>query len=390
MGRERHHPKSSRPDPRRSRIHGLARANRLRPAVVVGGGLTGLVAALRLVERGAEVILVESATRLGGQIHSTHPEGICVELGAEGFVARSEVMPRLCNELGIGDSLIDQTSTTTYAFTRGNLVELPPGEAATLLGFQVPKEELGRGIRSLRGGMGEVIDALERRLAGRASIRTGELVSAIERRDSGLHVSIEAGSEIEASAVIITAASRVASSILGRAFGAPAQALARGRMTSSASVSLLYELSSIGKKLEGSGFIVPQDEQTDGFRAASYASIKLARPVPEGTVLLRAFFRPTAQDVLDRSESAWVDLAVRHVSEALDISGAPLGSWASIWSSALPVYDDAYRAAVAAAEAVLHPASVFLAGSHYHGAGIDAAVRSAERIAASIDLPLSL
>lgn len=356
----------------------------MRPIVVVGGGLTGLVAAVRLVERGAEVTLIESARRLGGQIHTANPDGVCVELGAEGFVARSEAMPRLCHELGIGDRLIDQTTTTTYAFTGGNLVELPPGEAATLLGFQVPKEELGRGIRSLRGGMGEVVEALRARLAGRATLRLGERVSAIEHQDERVRVLSESGTAIDASAVVIAAPARVASSILDGAFGEPVAPLARGRMTSSASVSLLYELRNIGRKLEGSGFIVPQDEQRDGFRATSYASIKLARPTPEGTVLLRAFFRPKDDDLRDRSERAWTELAARKVGDALQISGPPVGSWASIWSSALPVYDEAYRASVAAAEAVLTPASIFLAGSHYHGAGIDAAVRSAERIAAAI------
>ncbi len=352
--------------------------------VVVGGGLTGLVAALRLVERGADVTVIESDPRLGGQIYTARPEGICVELGAEGFVARSEAVPRLCNDLGIGDRLIDQTTTTTYAFTRGELVELPPGEAASLLGFQVPKEELGRGIRSLRGGMGEVVDALERALAGRARIRSGERVLGVDRRAAGARVTIEMGGSIDASAVVLTVPSRAAAGIVGTAFGEPAALLDRGRTMSSASVSMLYELRQIGRKLEGSGFIVPQDEQTGGFRATSYASIKLARPVPDGTVLLRAFFRPSDDDARDRSHEAWIDLAVRHTSDALRISGPPLRSWASVWPRALPVYDDAYRAIVAGAEAVLNPAGVFLAGSHYHGAGIDAAVRSAERVAASI------
>jgi protoporphyrinogen/coproporphyrinogen III oxidase len=353
--------------------------------VVAGGGLTGLVAALRLVERGADVTVIESDGRLGGQIHSVHSDGVCVELGAEGFVARSEAMPRLCNELGIGDSLIDQTTTTSYALTRGELVELPPGEAATLLGFQVPKEELGRGIRSLRGGMGEIVEALARHLGGRASIRVGERVVSIERRDAGLRVATGAAGSIDASAVIVTVPSRVAAEIVGPGFGEPARALAQGRTMSNASVSMLYETEHLGRKLHGSGFIVPQDEQRDGFRAASYASIKLGRPVPEGTVLLRAFFRPTEDEARTRSEGEWIELAERHVCDALRISAAPIGRWASVWSNALPVYDEGYRAIVTAAEAVLTPASVFLAGSHYHGAGIDAAVRSAERIAALVE-----
>jgi oxygen-dependent protoporphyrinogen oxidase len=56
----------------------------------------------------------------------------------------------------------------------------------------------------------------------------------------------------------------------------------------------------------------------------------------------------------------------------------------SSWPNALPVFSDAHRGAVQAIEAALPAHQVLLAGSAFHGAGIDAAVRSAERAAASL------
>lgn len=354
------------------------------PVVVVGGGLAGLVAAFRLVERGVNVVLIEQGTRLGGQIHTVRPEGICVELGAEGFVARSRAVPRLCADLGIEGSLIDQTTTVTSALAGGELVELAPGEAASLLGFQVPKEELGRGIRSLQGGMGELIDRLDVALSDRATLRRGETVLAVGATSEGPRVVVSDGGTIDARAVVLTVPSRIAADLLGPTFGESALGLARGRMTSNASATLLYETRQIGRALEGSGFIVPASDQRDGFRACSFVTIKLARPVPEGTTLLRAFFRPSAADAASSAEKRWIDLAAQHLGDALRISGPPLRGWESEWRNALPVYDDAYRSAVAAAEAAVGPASILFAGSHFHGAGIDAAVRSAERAAALV------
>ncbi|MEF8888235.1 MAG: FAD-dependent oxidoreductase, partial [Haloarculaceae archaeon] len=39
-------------------------------AVVVGGGLAGLVAARHLADRGAEVTLLERRDRVGGRVHT--------------------------------------------------------------------------------------------------------------------------------------------------------------------------------------------------------------------------------------------------------------------------------------------------------------------------------
>jgi protoporphyrinogen/coproporphyrinogen III oxidase len=106
--------------------------------------------------------------------------------------------------------------------------------------------------------------------------------------------------------------------------------------------------------------------------------------VPLGTILLRVFFRPTDEELTSRDETGWIDVATRAVAAALDVRGAPVAAWASIWPRALPVYDAAFRAAVERADAALSPLGIRLAGSHFHGAGIDAAIASAERAAAAL------
>jgi oxygen-dependent protoporphyrinogen oxidase len=76
-----------------------------------------------------------------------------------------------------------------------------------------------------------------------------------------------------------------------------------------------------------------------------------------------------------------VERALEVIAPILGVRGPPLGSWVSRWVDALPVFDDAHRARVRVVEDAVAAQSVFLAGSAFHGAGIDAAALSAERAA---------
>jgi oxygen-dependent protoporphyrinogen oxidase len=69
------------------------------------------------------------------------------------------------------------------------------------------------------------------------------------------------------------------------------------------------------------------------------------------------------------------------IAEVLGVSGAPERSWVSRWANALPIFSPAYREQVARADVALQQLGIHLTGSAFHGAGIDSAVASAERVA---------
>lgn len=74
--------------------------------VVVGGGISGLTAAYRLLHppdgvQVPRVVLVDSAERLGGKILTTPFEGRLVDEGADAFLLRVPWATELCDELGI-------------------------------------------------------------------------------------------------------------------------------------------------------------------------------------------------------------------------------------------------------------------------------------------------
>ncbi|HEY4753316.1 MAG TPA: FAD-dependent oxidoreductase, partial [Candidatus Limnocylindrales bacterium] len=55
--------------------------------LVIGGGITGLVAARSLARDGVPVVLAEAGPRLGGKVASEHADGFIVEHGPDSFLA---------------------------------------------------------------------------------------------------------------------------------------------------------------------------------------------------------------------------------------------------------------------------------------------------------------
>src|SRR5882672_4085212 len=114
---------------------------------IIGGGLAGLTVAYRRLLAGDSVVLFEAAPRVGGQLWTELEAGFVIEHGAEGFVARSQAIPVLARDLGIGDALIGQSTFKSYGWNGSSLAALAPGQAGASLGFQVAKDELGQGIK---------------------------------------------------------------------------------------------------------------------------------------------------------------------------------------------------------------------------------------------------
>ncbi len=75
------------------------------PALVVGGGISGLVCAYALQKAGIEVQLVEASARPGGVIHSIARDGFLLERGPQSF-AGTAALRELCAELAISDQLL--------------------------------------------------------------------------------------------------------------------------------------------------------------------------------------------------------------------------------------------------------------------------------------------
>lgn len=348
---------------------------------IVGAGLTGLVVAFRRAAAGDDVILLEASERIGGQIHSERVAGYVVEHGAEGYVAGSQAVQALASELGIADRVREQLTQRSYGFDGATLQALEPGEAARFLGFQVPRDELGRGIRSFASGMQELTEALALALPPNVELRRSSQVTSITSAAGGAAVTLAGAAPLVVDRVVVASTAARAAALLEVEYGALASALAHAPTLSSVTVSLGFARDHVRHALDGTGFVVAEPAQLEGLRACTFVSSKFAGRAPADRALIRLFFRPADAELGALSDADYVSRATRRLAAVIPLEAPAERSWVSRWANALPLHSDDHRANVAALEAALAGSPIVLAGAAFHGSGIDAAVRSAERVA---------
>ncbi|PYT80079.1 MAG: protoporphyrinogen oxidase [Acidobacteria bacterium] len=94
-------------------------------ALVVGGGISGLVCAYALQKAGVEVLLIEASPRPGGVINSIRRNGYLLELGPQSFSGTAQLRS-LCAELGIADQLLEAPPRAPrYVLVDGKLQAVP-------------------------------------------------------------------------------------------------------------------------------------------------------------------------------------------------------------------------------------------------------------------------
>ncbi|MFB6436225.1 protoporphyrinogen oxidase [Streptomyces sp. NPDC056411] len=106
--------------------------------VVVGGGISGLAAAHRLLDGGARVTLLEGSDRLGGKLRAGRIADVPVDLGAESMLARRPEAVELARAVGLGDRLQPPTNATAALWTRGALRPMPKGHVMGVPGDLAP------------------------------------------------------------------------------------------------------------------------------------------------------------------------------------------------------------------------------------------------------------
>ncbi|MES2093614.1 MAG: FAD-dependent oxidoreductase [Actinomycetota bacterium] len=75
-------------------------------AVIVGGGIAGLVMARELVLGGMDVTLLEASARLGGKVARHTVADLALDAGAESFATRRNTVADLARQLGLGASIV--------------------------------------------------------------------------------------------------------------------------------------------------------------------------------------------------------------------------------------------------------------------------------------------
>lgn len=97
--------------------------------VVIGGGISGLSAALELQDHGLQVTLLEASERFGGPIRTERFDGWIVDAGPDSFLSTKPGALQLAERLGITERIVDTRSDGggTYIVRAGSLHPLPEG-----------------------------------------------------------------------------------------------------------------------------------------------------------------------------------------------------------------------------------------------------------------------
>jgi oxygen-dependent protoporphyrinogen oxidase len=161
---------------------------------IVGGGIAGLAIAHALRRRapGLEVVVLEAASRAGGNIRSEREEGFLCEWGPNGFLDSVPETLALADDLGLGSRVLpsDDRARRRFVFRRGRLHELPGGPAAFLgsglLSWRGKLRIAGEPFAQPRPEGDETIHGFASRRIGEeaASVLVGSMVSGVFAGDA--------------------------------------------------------------------------------------------------------------------------------------------------------------------------------------------------------------
>lgn len=141
---------------------------------VVGGGISGLVCARRLSQKGVRVTLFETTALLGGEIRTATVAGHLVDMGAEAVHVSAPGMNALIAELGLVDDLIKSNMGVSWLWTSRGLRRLPAGVGPS--GPRRLRPVLRSGVMSLRGLARAGLEPLMPRRTLSGDIGVGEYV----------------------------------------------------------------------------------------------------------------------------------------------------------------------------------------------------------------------
>jgi len=445
---------------------------------IVGGGISGLCAALALHKQKVPYVLLEARDRLGGVIRTEARDGFLLEGGPDSMLAQKPEAIALCRELGLGERLVPThpEKRAVYVLHHRKLHPLPEGmvlavptkllpflssglfswqgklrmgldlvipgrnghadesiasfvrrrfgqEAVDRLGepllagihagdperlsilatfprfrelelahgslvrgmwaaprpTPVPDAQPPAAFYSLRGGLGELVEALVSRLDASA-LRTKARVCGVEAAARGFSLATEAGEAVSARSVIVAAPGPRIAQALEKLVPEAARMLGAIPFASSATVLLGYQRGDVAHPLDGYGMVVPVSE---GLRttALSFASTKFPFRAPEDHVLLRGFLGGVRDPhALSLWDDEMIETVTSEMRDVLGLRGAPVLTRVFRWPGGTPQLEVGHLERMREVErATAAVPGLFLTGAGVRSTGIPDSVADGTR-----------
>ncbi|WP_019203225.1 FAD-dependent oxidoreductase [Tsukamurella sp. 1534] len=405
---------------------------------VVGAGISGLVAALRLVEAGCRVTVFESGTRVGGKLRSETIGGVRLDVGAEAFLRRRPEVVDLATELGLADQLVEPVGRRPAVFAdgavRGHLGRTLMGIPADADEVRIPLRwnagadtSLGALVRSRLGD--EVVErsvdpmvsgvfaahaddvsvraalpALAARLdEGAPSLGTAVTDVLGEPSDEPVFGAFRGGYQQLLDALTEKLGDRIVLgapvpevrpkwSLRGSMFDAvvlavPAPQVARlvglnlpelgdavSRIPAASSALVTMRLPETTPLPDLSGVLVATREQVSA-KAFTLSGRKWAH-LPGGAVRL-SFGRLGVSRIVDDLDAGLIGAAREDLANVFGITDEPEAVHVQRWYEGIPVYLPGHRDTLTAIDEAT-PAGMALAGAYFDGVGVPACIARAE------------
>ena len=234
-------------------------------------------------------------------------------------------------------------------------------------------------FRSLTHGMGQLVDAIHRRLPA-GSVRLNCEVSSIAK---GWRLETTQG-PIECKAIILATPAHVAARILAMVAPDVAALCAQTAYVSTVAVALAWPQHAIRRPLNGSGFVVARaTNKATRITACTWSSSKFEGRAPEGHALLRAYIGGSHDpDAIDLSDDDLIDIAVRDLSKTLSITGAPELARVYRWRQAGALHDPGQPQRIASIQRrLLNHETLFVTGSGFRITGVPDCISDGRRTA---------
>lgn len=237
-------------------------------------------------------------------------------------------------------------------------------------------------FRSLRAGMGELVEAIVAALpAGAAQLDTR--IEGLSRHDRMWRVT-SSRSSTQHTAVILACPASIATPLLAPLDPEAGALCERVRYVSTASVSLGWPREAVRHPLAGSGFVVARRSNDLRITACTWVSSKWEQRAPDGHVLLRAYIGGAHDaSAVDLDDDALKRIATRELSQILSINGSPGMAQVHRWRGAGAQHEVGHLARIAALESRLaRLPGLFVTGSGFRSIGIPDCVADGRTVAA--------
>jgi protoporphyrinogen/coproporphyrinogen III oxidase len=235
-------------------------------------------------------------------------------------------------------------------------------------------------FKTLKGGLGQLIDALTARLEGQLERRTAAAQSLMQTPE-GWRITLSDETTLDALSVLLAAPAGPTSRIVSTLDPELARVLGSIPYNSSVTIALGYDRRTLGHPLNGFGFLIPKVERRR-LVACTWVGTKFNHRVPAEKAVLRCFLGGAH---IDEDDEVLLSAVKAEIADLMGVTAEPLFATVQRWRGAMAQYTLGHQQRVKTIRelAARHP-RLALAGNYLEGIGIPDCIRSGQAAAKSL------